>query len=182
MASTSSRQADLAASHDMAPIHGTVDLDIRPDVLWACFRRAHAWPRWNRCFFWVRNRDLALGEQLVWIFEPIRWFYPYKMFAVARIVELEPGRKVTWEVTALPGFYARHTYSVEPLPDGGSRFGSWEQATGWGFRMMRGFWLAHFTFVRDESLRGGRLLAAIYARRGVLDGRTLPRRTGRSGR
>ena len=45
------------------------------------------WPRWTKCFFWARNRDLQLGQKLIWAFQPIRWYYLYKMFAIANIVE-----------------------------------------------------------------------------------------------
>jgi hypothetical protein len=59
----------------MTPVEGTVEIDVPVDVLWDFFVRAHLWPRWNRCFFWVWNRPLELGAQLVWAFQPIRWFY-----------------------------------------------------------------------------------------------------------
>jgi glyoxylase-like metal-dependent hydrolase (beta-lactamase superfamily II) len=116
----------------------------------------------------VRNRDLRLGDKLVWAFEPIRPRYLYKMFATANIVELEPGRKVTWEVTVLPGFYARHTYHVADLGGGRSRFGSWEQATGAQLRFAptKKFWVTHFTFVKDRSLAGAEGLEAAYKRDG----------------
>ncbi|MGH9902318.1 MAG: SRPBCC family protein, partial [Pyrinomonadaceae bacterium] len=110
-----SKKEALAASADMVPVEGTVEVNIPAPVLWEAFTRADLWPRWNSCFFWARNRDLVPGRQLVWCFEPIRRWYPYKMPAVARIVEVEEGRRVTWEVNALPGFYARHTYHVEDL-------------------------------------------------------------------
>src|SRR5216110_757592 len=84
------RSGLLAASTDMLPVQGTVDVEIPIDRFWECFRRANFWPRWNRCFFWVHNKDLQLGRQLMWAFEPIKWYLLYKMFAIARIVELEP--------------------------------------------------------------------------------------------
>ena len=62
----------LAESSDMTPVHGTVDVDIPADVLWRFFAQANLWPRWNKCFTWVHNRDLQLGRQLIWSFEPIR--------------------------------------------------------------------------------------------------------------
>jgi cyclase len=158
----------LEQSSMMDPVHGTVDVDLPSDVLWECFRQACFWPRWNKCFFWARNPTLVLGQRLVWCFQPIRWWYPYKMFAVAKIVELEEKRKVTWEVTALPGFYARHTYSVEDLSGGRSRFGSHEKAMGWGFRLTRWFWVAHFVFVKDCSLLGAKALEYTYKEKGAL--------------
>ncbi|KYF64410.1 hypothetical protein BE11_27345 [Sorangium cellulosum] len=166
--------AGLQPSHDMIPVAGAIEVDIPVDVLWGFFTRARHWPRWNPCFLWVHNERLALGQRLTWCFRPIHPFYPYVMPAVADIVEVEPGRKVTWEVTALPGFHARHSYLVEDAGNGRSRFGSWEQATGPTFRAMRDFWLAHFTFVKDRSLEGARLLEAAYKQHGRLAPELLP--------
>jgi hypothetical protein len=137
-----SRDARLAASRDMALVQRTIDIDIPVADLVGLFRHTKWWPRWNRCFYWVRNHDLVQGQQLVWCFEPIRPQYLYKLPAVARIAEVEPRRRVTWEVTALPGFFARHTYRMEDLGGGSSRLGSWEQATGASLRVVRRFWLA----------------------------------------
>lgn len=172
------RKAALLASSDMEPVQGTAELDVPAEALWEAFDHPDWWPRWNRCFFWARNRKLALGRRLVWAFEPIRPWYLYKMFAVAKVVELVPGRKVTWEVTAMPGFYARHTYHVEDLGGGRSRFGSWEQAMGpqARFPLTRKFWVAHFTFVKDRSLEGAGTLAEVYQRDGRITKEALPRR------
>ena len=84
-----------------------------------------------------------------------------------------PNRKVTWEVTVLPGFYALHTYLVEDLGEGRSRFGSWEKAMGPTFRSLKWFWVAHFVFVKDRSLVGARVLEQEYQRAGKLDLRNL---------
>lgn len=162
------KKAELDASRDMEPVAGTVEVDIPVDTLWSTFARPKLWSRWNDCFFWARNDTLELGAQLIWAFQPIRWWYLYKMPAIARIVELEPREKVTWEVSALPGFYALHTYHVKPLGSGRSQFGSWEKAMGWNFRMMRGFWIAHFEFVKDASLEGAKKLERTYAATGKL--------------
>jgi glyoxylase-like metal-dependent hydrolase (beta-lactamase superfamily II) len=168
------RAEQLAGSSDMTPVHGTVDVDIPVDVLWRFFTQANLWPRWNSCFTWVHNRDLKLGRQLIWTFEPIRPWYLYKMPAMAKIVEVEPERKVTWEVTAFPGMYARHTYSVEDLGNGRTRFGSWEKGMGTGFRLTKWLWVPHFTFVKDRSLEGARYLESIYRSTGRLDQETVP--------
>jgi len=170
-------RATLEQSDEMRPVHGSIDLAVPPDVLWRGFDQPHLWPRWNQCFLWCRNRNLRLGDQLVWCFEPIRPWYGYKFPAIATIVELEPGRSVTWEVTALPGFYARHTYSVDPLPEGGSRFSSYEKAYGWGFRIFRRFWIAHFNFVKDRSLAGARQLEIRHLAGDHIDAVTLPSRS-----
>lgn len=169
----SSKERILATSDDMEPIAGTVEIEIPAEILWQCFEHANWWPLWNRCFLWVHNKDLILGDHLVWCFQPVRWWYLYKMPAMATVVEIETGRKVSWEVRILPGFYAKHIYHVEKLGDGRSRFGSWEKAMGWSFRLMKGFWVAHFNFVRDCSLQGARRLEKIYQRTGVLSKETL---------
>lgn len=79
---------------------------------------------------------------------------PYRLPAIARLTEVLPERRVTWKVTLMPGFHARHTYWMEPIDDQRSRFGSWEVAEGPLHRLLRPFWLAHFRFVCRESLAG----------------------------
>lgn len=160
----------------MEPVGGSVDVAIPVELLWEFFTHANDWPRWNRCFYWVANRNLTFGDNLVWCFQPIKWWYLYKFPAIARIVEAAPMDHVTWHVTALPGFFARHSYSVEDLGDGHTRFSSWEQAMGWEFRLTRRFWIAHFVFVRDRSLEGARLLESIYRKSGRLTPSDLPAR------
>jgi hypothetical protein len=163
------KKEELLASSDMEPVDGSVVIDVPVDEFWSCFTRPDQWPVWNDCFFWVRNHDLTPGERLVWAFQPIRRWYLYKMPAVATIVEREEHRRVTWEVGAFPGFYALHTYYMEDAGAGKTRFGSWEQAMGPGFRWMKKFWLAHFWFVNESSLAGARRLEAVYRRSGSLD-------------
>lgn len=172
MSAEQSRLLDEA--NDMAPVAGTVDIDVPAEVLWQCFRQANLWPRWNPCMFWANNPDLVLGQQLMWAFEPLRWWYLYKLPGVATLIEVEENRKVTWEVTVMPGFYARHTYSIEDLGEGRSRFGSWEKAMGPMFRALQFFWVAHFVFVKDQSLKGAQTLEEVYQRTGVLDASSLP--------
>jgi pimeloyl-ACP methyl ester carboxylesterase len=125
--------------------------------LWRVFSDVAAWPEWNPCFRWVRAIDgeLRAGIRLVWIFNPIRPSYRYRLPAVARVVECEPERKVTWEVS-LPGFYARHSYLFESLGPDRCRFGSWEVAEGPAYRRFRRFWLAHFRYVCRSSTEGAR--------------------------
>lgn len=168
-----SRERVLAESTDMTPVEGTVDVNVPLQVLWGAFTRASLWPRWNECMLWVRNRDLVAGQRLLWTFRPIRWWYPYLLPAVAKIVEVEDEHGVTWEITVLPGFYARHTYHMEDLGNGRTRFGSWEKAMGRVFRLTRWFWIAHFVFVKDRSLEGARFLEEIYLRQGRIDEVTL---------
>lgn len=173
---TKTQEEILTESNDMVPVAGTVDVNIPIDILWESFTHANIWAQWNKCFFWAHNRDLVLGQQLIWCFQPIRWWFLYKMPAIAKIVELEnqqEKRKVTWEVTVLPGFYARHTYHMEDLGNGRTRFGSWEKATGWSFRLMKWFWIPHFVFVKDSSLEGALFLEQVYSQKGIINAQTL---------
>ncbi len=174
MAPEKSRERKLARSADMVPVEGTVDVNVPVSALWEAFTRADLWPRWNRCMLWVRNRDLVRDRRLLWAFQPIRRWYPYVLPAIARIVEVKDRKRVTWEVTALPGFYARHTYHMKDLGGGRTRFGSWEKAMGRGFRLTRWFWVPHFVFVKDRSLEGALLLQEAYLREGKIDESTLP--------
>jgi len=166
----------LAQSADMTPVEGAVDIDVPIEVTWECFRHAAWWPRWNGSFWWVRNDVLVAGRRLIWAFQPIKPWYLYKMPAVAQVVEVAQPGGATWHVTALPGFFARHSYRLEDLGQGRTRFSSWEKAMGPTFRGTRRFWVAHFRFVCDLSLEGARRLEDVYRREGRLDRSTLPRR------
>ena len=66
------REEILAQSNDMTPVAGTVDVNIPIHELWEFFTHANWWSRWNKCFFWALNKDLVLGKQLIWAFQPIR--------------------------------------------------------------------------------------------------------------
>jgi len=160
----------------MAPVAGEVEVSIPASEFWGLFQRPTLWPRWNSCFYWARNLDLVQDDHLTWIFQPIRTRYLYKMPATASIAEAVTGARVTWHVTALPGFFARHTYHLEEIDANKSRFGSWEQAMGPSFRRTAGFWLAHFQFVLDRSLEGAIKLEAIYQQHGRLAPDLLPPR------
>jgi hypothetical protein len=56
------KEQSLAHSDLMQPVQGTVDIDVPIEVLWQCFGHAGWWPRWNKCFLYVRNRDLVRGR------------------------------------------------------------------------------------------------------------------------
>jgi len=142
------------------PIEATTEVALSSERMWEVFADVRGWPDWNPCMWWrarVSGGELREGATLYWAFNPIRPRYLYKMPAVAKIVECEPGRGVTWEASA-PGFHALHRYSIEPLGPDRCRFGSWEVAEGRAYRAMRRFWLAHFRFVCEQSLAGAREL------------------------
>ena len=139
------------------PVEGWTEVDVPVERLWTVFCDVRRWPGWNPCIWTARVQGgpLEVGARLIWAFNAMRWWYPYKLPAVARIVECEHARKVTWEVR-LAGFHALHSYLFEPLGDGRCRFGSWEIARGPMYRALRPFWLAHFRYVCRASLDGAR--------------------------
>lgn len=146
----------------MTPVEGFTTVSAPAEAIWERFLDVPNWPSWNRSIARARVGcgQLHEGATLIWWFNPIRGWMPYRMPARATIVEFIPVERVTWEVTALPGFHARHSYLFERDPGGDqSRFGSWEQAEGPAYRLLSRFWDAHFRFVRDQSLLGARRLA-----------------------
>ncbi len=144
------------------PVEGSVELAMPVERLWNIFSDVSSWPQWNSCFSWSRvlGGELKVDTILYWWFNPIRPQYLYKMPAIARIVEYEPQRLVTWEVTFPPGFHALHSYRFEDLGGGLCRFGSWEVAEGPMYQIGRRFWLAHFRYVCQSSLAGAQKLVA----------------------
>ena len=141
------------------PIEGSVELALPIDQLWQAFMEVERWPKWNPCIWRARVRGgkLREGATLVWVFNAIRPWYPYKLPARAEIVELQPHDRVTWEAKA-PGFHAVHSYRFADLGGERCRFGSWEVAEGPTYRATRRFWLAHFRYVCRASLAGAETL------------------------
>jgi len=143
------------------PVEGYTTLDMPVERMWNIQLDVGRWRDWNTCFAcsaMIGGGPLELGGTLVFVFNPIQRRYWYKMPAVAKIVELVPCRRVTWEVK-LPGFHALHSYRFERLDESRCRYGSWEVAEGPLYRIAEGFWLAHFGYVCESSLRGARGLA-----------------------
>lgn len=150
---------ELGGGDPELPVEGMTEVSLPAERMWEIFTDVAGWRNWNPCMAWARvaGGELKEGATLYWAFRPIKRRYLYRMPAVAKIVECEPQRKVTWEASA-PGFHARHSYLVELAGPDSCRFGSWEVAEGSAYRLTRRFWLAHFRFVRDQSLAGARAL------------------------
>jgi pimeloyl-ACP methyl ester carboxylesterase len=150
----------IQTSDPALPVQGKTEVGLPVEQLWEAFADPESWPVWNPCFarVWVRGGRLRKGSRFFWLFNPIRPWYPYRLPAMARIVEWQPRERVTWEVR-LPGFHALHGYWFERLDAERSQFGSWEVAEGRGYELLRRFWVAHFRFVCRSSLEGARRLA-----------------------
>jgi hypothetical protein len=142
------------------PVEGYTTVDMPVERMWEAQLDVSRWPTWNTCFAWstMIGGRVELGKTLAFVFNPIERRYPYRMPAVAKIVEVVPYERLTWEVK-LPGFHALHSFRFERLDDSRCRYGSWEVAEGALYRIARGFWLAHFGYVCESSLRGARGLA-----------------------
>jgi hypothetical protein len=143
------------------PIEGSIELAMPVERLWQAFLDVPRWGDWNGCIWRSRvlGGELRVGATLLWAFNPIKPSYLYRMPAAAKVVELEPHDRVTWEVSVL-GFHAVHAYRFAALDDERCRFGSWEVAEGRTYRATQRFWLAHFRYVCRESLAGAERLAA----------------------
>jgi Polyketide cyclase / dehydrase and lipid transport len=152
------RRGEIAAAAPL-PVEGSIEIAMSVDRLWEIFLDVAGWSRWNPCIWRsnVRGGELREGATLVWAFNPIARRYPYKLPAVAQIVEVLPRRRVTWEVSA-PGFHALHSYRFAELGPDRCRFGSWEVAEGPTYRALQRFWLAHFRYVCTQSLTGAHSL------------------------
>jgi hypothetical protein len=137
------------------PVHGSTVVDMPVERLWATFVKVRGWRRWNPCFraTWTVGRPLEVGATIVLIFNVDGLPSFVKMPATATIVECEPCRRVTWEV-AFPGFHALHSYEFAAVDEHSCRFGSWEVAEGTLYDVAHGFWIRHFRWVCESSLRG----------------------------
>lgn len=143
------------------PVEGWTEVALPVERLWEVFSDAESWPAWMPSFarVWAPGGRLKEGTRFIWLFNPIRPHYLYRLPAFAQIVEWRPCERVTWEVTA-PGFHALHSYRFERVSGERCRFGSWEVAEGPVYERLRGFWLAHFRYVCRTSLEGAAALGA----------------------
>lgn len=112
----------------MQQLDAYVDIDAPPEKVWAVLTDFGSYPEWNP-FVVQASGELKVGERLnVTLQVPDMKPVSFK----PRLLDVEPGRLIRWKgVTWLPGLFdGRHTLSVEPLPDGRSRFRTHEDVTG----------------------------------------------------
>jgi hypothetical protein len=111
----------------MRALDASIDIAAPPERVWQVISDLPAYARWNP--FIVRaGGELALGGRLrVTIVAPGHRPVTFK----PRILELEPGRSVTWlGRTLLPGLFdGHHTLTVTPT-DEGARFRTREEVSG----------------------------------------------------
>ena len=112
----------------MKHLDAHADIDAPPERVWAVITDLARFPEWNP--FLVRMEgELRTGARLnltikVPEMRPVT-FRP-------RLLAVTPGREIRWRgVTGIRGLFdGIHSLTVEPLPEGRSRFRTHEDVTG----------------------------------------------------
>ena len=112
----------------MQQLDAFTDIDAPPEKVWAIITDFSSFPQWNPFIVRASGELRAGGRLHVTLKVP-------DMRAVSfrpRLQAVEPGREMRWRgVTVLPGLFdGTHSLTVEPLPDGRSRFRTHENVTG----------------------------------------------------
>lgn len=102
----------------------TVDINARPDAIWARLTDATGFPSWNSTVQSIdgpieSGRKLAIRVPAA----PGRTFRP-------TVVTFDPPRAMTWREGSLPMFEGVRTFRVETLESGASRFTMREELRG----------------------------------------------------
>jgi hypothetical protein len=112
----------------MQQLDAAAEIDAPPEKVWAVITDLSSFPLWNP--FIVRaDGELRPGGRLhVTLQVPEMRLVSFR----PRLLVVEPGREIRWRgVTGLRGLFdGVHSLSVEPLPDGRSRFRTHEDVTG----------------------------------------------------
>jgi hypothetical protein len=109
-------------------ISSTVDLDATPERVWSVLTDTAAYGAWNP-FITQFDGTLQVGNKIhVRIAPPGRkpmMFHPV-------VTDLDPGRKLAWLGRLfVPGLFdGAHSFTLEPLADGRTRFVQSEQFRG----------------------------------------------------
>ena len=101
----------------------TIDIEAKPDAVWARLTDAAGMPSWNSTVESIEGpiepgRRLALRVPTA----PGRTFRP-------KVVEFDPPSRMVWRDGALPMFRGVRTYTVKPAP-GGATFTMREEFRG----------------------------------------------------
>ena len=112
----------------MQQLDAFADIDAPPEKVWEVLTDLASFPAWNP--FIVRaDGELREGGRLqvtlqVPDMRPVT-FRP-------RLLAVRPGHEIRWRgVTGVPGLFdGTHALTVEPLPEGRSRFRTHEDVTG----------------------------------------------------
>ncbi|HVE13856.1 MAG TPA: SRPBCC domain-containing protein [Elusimicrobiota bacterium] len=116
------------AAHAKYAIEKQIDIDAAPEKTWAVLSDIDKWPEWNPFIHYAKG-TLAVGNSLDVLVQPTG-AKPIK--GKGKVLVLEPGRRMVWVAKPFGAWILRgeHTFAVEPLPDGKSRFVQSETFTG----------------------------------------------------
>lgn len=111
-----------------AAIETAIDIDAPQERVWAILSDTANWPRWNP-FAKVLDGKLGMGERLK--IEVLPQGGKPMQFS-PKIVELTPGTSFAWLGSLpIPGlFHGRHSYRLESLGPGRTRFHHGESFAG----------------------------------------------------
>jgi len=133
----------------------TRDTDLAPARLWATWERLETWPSWAAPLVvearWIDAPGWRPGAR----FEQVLDLGPLlsRVHSVETVGAVEPGRQVSWQKDS-GGIKSNHTWSFEPLADGGSRVIDVEIFDGIAIALARPIfeerWQARF----DDALDG----------------------------
>jgi hypothetical protein len=103
----------------MKTIEHTVDIAASPEVVWAILTDVEAFPEWNP-FLTMDRSPTAVGERLRITVKPGRRTMTFRPTVTLH----DPGHQMAWLGRFLaPGIVdGAHSFTLEALPDGGTRF------------------------------------------------------------
>lgn len=112
----------------MRTIDTMIEIEAPPDRVWRIFADTAAWPEWNP---FIRRLEGAFepGAVLeVTIQPPGRGAMRLK----PRVIEAEPGRRLCWRgrLGVRGIFDGEHSFAIEPLAEGRTRFRHCEAFSG----------------------------------------------------
>jgi hypothetical protein len=110
----------------------TADIHATPERIWSLLTDAEDFPRWNSTITRIGG-NIAQGEKLALEVQaaPGRTFKP-------KVTELEAARRMVWADGMAPMFRGVRTFTLEPQPDGTTRFTMEEVFSGIMLPMIKG--------------------------------------------
>ena len=131
------------------------DTDLAPARLWTTWERLESWPSWATPLVVEAHWIGAAGWQSGARFEQVLDLGPLlsHVSSIETVGAVEPGRLVSWWKDT-GGVKSNHTWSFEPLPNGGSRVVDVEIFDGIAIALARPVFEARWQHRFDDALDG----------------------------